>query len=400
MKKRIIFFTLFILILLLVGCQASKVKESDSIVKQAIPPKDEIIDEQVNKITSPNLTSEEAVREYIVGEWIFDKEYVSDRACRMIIDEDLKIKLSFSNLSKDDFKEDYQGQIFLDRMYAGQGDPPDIITIKLPGTEFSQSDFFFLHRTSYDSKHVMSIFYSGNGTSIFDVNLRDEESDYTLDELIFEKTCEYIPKIKASKNDKFYSVYWGKGENDNIWIDDVNWTPPTEGYLPGVYPYPMTLYENDIKESVLYNIKENRSRDILGDDLFPGQVYYVETDENANIVEFISAEYKRFLEVDEEYMKEYVEEDEEEYNDYDIDDQLYDIIKEIVEVQEYIDLGMTILIEGETTTIEEEECYIVILGTDHEESFVREIYYAIDINTQQVYRLDVINDKWLPLGVG
>lgn len=55
---------------------------------------------------------------------------------------------------------------------------------------------------------------------------------------------------------------------------------------------------------------------------------------------------------------------------------------------------MDILYTEETIILDDEECYLVTLGTNHEEHFVREIFYAVNTFTQQVYRYDVLTDTW------
>ncbi|GAB1399018.1 hypothetical protein MASR1M66_04700 [Aminivibrio sp.] len=50
--------------------------------------------------------------------------------------------------------------------------------------------------------------------------------------------------------------------------------------------------------------------------------------------------------------------------------------------------------------IEDEECYLVIFGTNHEDNFVREVMYAVNTATRQVYRFDVLNDAWEPVPMG
>lgn len=71
---------------------------------------------------------------------------------------------------------------------------------------------------------------------------------------------------------------------------------------------------------------------------------------------------------------------------------IFDIIKK--EAKEYLDAGMTILFTGETITLDGADCYLVDLGTNREEQFVREIHYAVNIVTRQVYQYDVIMDTW------
>lgn len=81
---------------------------------------------------------------------------------------------------------------------------------------------------------------------------------------------------------------------------------------------------------------------------------------------------------------------------------IFDIIKNntVQEIQGNLNAGMSILFTGEITTIDEYECYIISLGTHHEDHFVKEIIYAVNVNTKQIYRFDVINDTWVSVAFG
>lgn len=55
--------------------------------------------------------------------------------------------------------------------------------------------------------------------------------------------------------------------------------------------------------------------------------------------------------------------------------------------------GMSALVTGETVELDGVVCRIVILGTDHDNQFVREIYYAISYEGE-IYEYDPIEDVW------
>ncbi|MDD2625641.1 MAG: hypothetical protein PHR55_02670, partial [Bacilli bacterium] len=205
--------------------------------------------------------------------------------------------------------------------------------------------------------------------------------------ITFKKATGEMSQLKPRKNDHFYAVYWGKDEKGkSLWLDDALWIPTEEDDYTTVYPKEINYYDDELQESILYSISLEAISDILGDDLFPGNVYYVETDEKGNITHFIGAERKEFLE--------------ESAIGYETESLIFDIIYDVEEIQEYLDMGMRILYNGETITLDGEECYIVELGTDHEEQFVREIFYAVNINTYQVYHYDVLTDTWEPVAMG
>lgn len=342
-------------------------------------------------ILAPDLKSLDGLKKYLAGDWVFDGRsmYLSDVVCNLLIDDSLNFQLSFYDAYEKKSKGDYSGQIKLERLYANPGDVPDLLTIELKDTNDLGGEFFYLHRTNYGGKFVMAWFTTGRESSIFD-KLGSEEFAEIPREIIFEKKTETKSRLLPRKNAEFYAVYWGKGSKGKaLWLDDVRWIPKEEHDFAPVYPLEMIEYENDVYESVLYSISPDQIKDITGDDLFPGSVYFVATDKAGRIKEFVQAERKKFL-----------EDSNAEYNS-EIKEMIWAIItNDIVEVREYLDAGMSILIEAETVTLDGDECYQVSLGTGDDERFTREIYYAVNLNTEQVYRYDPLTDKWeaVPLG--
>ena len=77
--------------------------------------------------------------------------------------------------------------------------------------------------------------------------------------------------------------------------------------------------------------------------------------------------------------------------------QVWPIVEsESTEYQAYLDMGMTIMIWGDTSVVNGVTCYDVVLGTDHEEHFVREVLYTVDIAGRKVYVYDPITGGWSP----
>ena len=140
------------------------------------------------------------------------------------------------------------------------------------------------------------------------------------------------------------------------------------------------MYENYVKESILYNILPDQISEILGDDLMYGEVYYVQTDSDGNITNFINADLKAWIE--------------ESYITPEIREEVISLVENIDQAKEYINLGMTIEFDGSTIMLDGEEYYIVILGTQHEDYYVSEINYAVNTFTEQVYLYNYFNDMW------
>lgn len=329
-----------------------------------------------------DLTTEKAIRDYLEGEWIYDYYYRGDIICKMKIDKDLNLTLSFKNSISDQPEGTYSGKIKLDRLYANSKQGPDLISIELKDKNKPGGDFFFSHRTIYDKKQVMSWFFAGNGNTIFDVEDSIDGFTTTPEEIIFEKTNGEISKQLPRKNDSFYAVYWGKGKDGkSMWLDDVELTAEGEDKYGGDYPYLMTNYNNTIKESVLYSLVPEEVNEVFGDDLSEAGLYYVETDSKARVKYFIGADRKEWIE-----------------NNYitpEIRERVYDTIKTLDQAREYLRLGMTIEFEGNTIMIDGDEYYEVVLGTQHGgDHFVREIFYAVDTFSKKIYEYDILNDAY------
>lgn len=393
MMKRKVLAAAFIFILILTGCNACKAEQKNVETSNIIPPHaSEASEKQGNIILMPRpyFSSEDGIREYIQGKWVCDYYYYGNILCTMDIDKDLNVALSFENSYSDWPKGDYSGKITFDRAYAKPDEAPDLICIELMNTEEPGGDFFFLHRTIYDDRRVMSWFFAGNGNSVFDLEVPDdtEEIRSTPDEIIFEKTTGEKSQEEPRKNDEFYAVYWATGsDKKSIWLDDVWWTSTGEDDQAQGYPQKMTQYETDVPESVLYTIAPEEIGEVLGEDMTRGAVYFVTTDGGGNVTSFISAERKKFIE--------------ESHLNTEAEALIYDIIEnDVEEIREYLNAGMALLLTGETAVIEGEECYLVMLGTNHEDNFVREIIYAVNTVTRQVYRFDVVNDAWEPVTMG
>ena len=75
-----------------------------------------------------------------------------------------------------------------------------------------------------------------------------------------------------------------------------------------------------------------------------------------------------------------------------------DLIAQTDEVSYYLGLGMALWYTGTEEYIEGSNCPVFVIGTDHEEHFTKEKYYAAGDNV--VYYYDPLGDAWLLLGAG
>lgn len=74
------------------------------------------------------------------------------------------------------------------------------------------------------------------------------------------------------------------------------------------------------------------------------------------------------------------------------------LLCEIYEVQQYLAQGMKMMIDGQTAFINGEHCGCIVLGTEHEEMFVNEIYYAVTYDI--VYRMNELTGEWEEVAFG
>ena len=75
-----------------------------------------------------------------------------------------------------------------------------------------------------------------------------------------------------------------------------------------------------------------------------------------------------------------------------------ELLEETDEVRYYLSLGMSLWYTGTEEYIDGRYCPVFVLGTDQEDHFTKENYYAVGDNV--VYYYDVLGDAWLLLGAG
>lgn len=80
------------------------------------------------------------------------------------------------------------------------------------------------------------------------------------------------------------------------------------------------------------------------------------------------------------------------------EEEAVDMLCQIVEVQDALMAGMSMMIDGSTEFIDGEEHLCIALGTEHEENFVREQFYAV--SWYSVYRMDAVTGDWVAVGFG
>ena len=247
-----------------------------------------------------DMNTEAGVREYLAGEWFFrntsDIKYYS---CRMSIDPNLNAIFEFYGYPANKGKEVrrvFNGK-FSFLKDADTGD--ETLQLELPkDSKQYGGDYLFLHRTIYDKRRVMSLFYSGNDACL--LNLLDPsvgaagncDDGFCPSEMVFVKETGEEYDLKPALNAEFHAVYWGEGNHrpgDVIWLDDISWPPPSvsENYDPLYdgdrwYIYETTKYDNETPVSVAYGIADGMKIE-GGGKLRYGEVYLVNTNERGEI---------------------------------------------------------------------------------------------------------------------
>ena len=69
-----------------------------------------------------------------------------------------------------------------------------------------------------------------------------------------------------------------------------------------------------------------------------------------------------------------------------------EVLAENEEIKSLLESGMVIAYAGYTENIDGRECYVFVLGTDHEDHIVNEYFYGVCDNLIYVY--DVLDDSW------
>lgn len=80
------------------------------------------------------------------------------------------------------------------------------------------------------------------------------------------------------------------------------------------------------------------------------------------------------------------------------EEEAFDMLCEIVEIQDALLAGMSLMSDDTTECIDGEEYVCIALGTEHDENFVREQLYAV--SWYSVFRMDPMTGDWVIVGFG
>ena len=319
-----------------------------------------------------DFADEEAMRAVLEGEWTYCPPASDIPAAWITFSKDGKFHVRLKN-PQDGAMLEETGVYQLDWWEAEREEAPDMLCLTFPensGGEISQKtssggDYLLSQKTLCDGEIVLGLMQLNNGDTMFSLYFSDMF-------LVLKRHTGWQPQGEVRKSETFHASAWKVDyEAQTLWLDDVT--------LDGGYA------NTGRHEALPYQASPQLDLASLPPHLLvDGGVWTVQTDEIGRIEEI-----EPYIEENDE-LAELVGATEEEAMNY---------LSQIYEVQEYLEQGMTMLSEGRIEIIEGENCLIIALGTETEDSFVREFFYAVS-GTGMIYSYDLLEDSWSVVGMG
>ena len=330
-----------------------------------------------------DFADEAALRAVLAGEWIYfaDEDALwavlagagidclpdsDDPSAWITFSEDGAFRMQVKSPLDGTMWED-AGFCQLERLVVGEDEVPDMMALTLSETAAdgyvdrpldSVGDFLLWRKTLCDGEVILSLLQVNNGDSTFSVCFNDWAP-------ILRRYTGWTSQGEIRKGETFCGAAWKVDyETQTVWLDDIT----EDGRNIGRY------------EALPYQAAPQLDLYSLPDwSLENGAVWMVRTDAMGRIEEM------------QPYFNGTCEQLTEE--------EAAELLCEVYEVQEYLNMGMKMFFDGTRETINDESCVVITLGTDHEESFVRELFYAV-APSGAIYAYDLFNDSWNEVGVG
>lgn len=256
---------------------------------------------------------------------------------------------------------EYDGYYELERWYAGANEAPDIINLHLTtGMDGEPTipcpadggDYMIIQSTVCEGEAILALLQVNNGDSILSVCYDDWAP-------ILRKSVEWVVQGVPRKGETFTAAVWKVDSIARmVWLDD--WS--SAGHNTGRH------------EAVPYSVAPQLEMDTLPTWLMKnGTVWNIRTDATGKVVQMDPPIYEN--------------------DDMLTEEEASEILSGVYEVQQYLQQGMVMFFEGSTEVIYDQLCVVIALGTDHEEYFVRELFYAVSPNGT-VYKYDPFTDYW------
>lgn len=311
-----------------------------------------------------NFANENALREVLVGQWVYCPPASSEPALWISFTKDGKVHERIKNPNGS--YQERNGSYQLQRWEMRPEVVPNLLQIQFPvaGGYVTTSDFLIERKTLCDGKIVLELMQMNNGDSTFSTHFSDTCP-------VLERATIWQPQGTVKKGETFYGAVWKMNPTTKtVWVDDVT----EDGLNIGRY------------ESLPYQAAPQLDLNALPPQLLvDGGIWTIQTDIMGRITAmepYIYGEYS------DEYEMEMTEEEEAAM-----------ILSMSPHVQPYLNMGMSMFFEDGREIIGGEPCIVVVLGTNHSDHFVRELYYAVS-PYGTVYAYDVITDTWDLAGVG
>lgn len=319
-----------------------------------------------------DFADEDALRTVLEGEWVYCPPASDIPAAWITFSKDGKFHVRLENPEDGAILEE-NGVYQLDWWDAGSEEAPDMLCLtfsenfggSISAQVSSGGDYLLSQKTLCDGEIVLGLMQLNNGDTMFSLYFSDMF-------LVLKRHTGWQPQGEVRKSETFYASAWKVDyEAQTLWLDDV--TLDDEYANTGRY------------EALPYQASPKLDLASLPSHLLvDGGVWIVQTDKMGRIEAI-----EPYIEENDE-LAELVGATEEEAMNY---------LSQVYEVQEYLEQGMTMLSEGKIEVIEGENCLVIALGTEHEEHFVHELFYAVS-GTGMIYSYDLLEDSWNVVGMG
>lgn len=312
-----------------------------------------------------DFADEQALRAAMEGEWVYCPPMSDQPAVWITFSADGNFQIRARNPENGVMWEG-EGFCYLEYWEDGGQAVPDMMRLTLSQEAADQSsrpvsnvgDFLIAQKTLCEGEIVLGLLQLNNGDSLF--------SAYDYDMFpILKKYTGWQPQEAGRKAEIFCAAVYKVDEaSQTVWLDDTT----QDGENIGRY------------EALPYQMAPGRTLNSLPD--WPwlvadGSIWMAQTDEMGRLIDL------RIYLYDSEFTEPGGLTEEEAAM----------ILVEAYEIQGYLQQGMRMFFEGETEVIGGETCILISLGTNDEDHFVREIYYAV-APSGSIYTYDVGTDTW------
>lgn len=314
------------------------------------------------------FADENALREVLTGQWEYCPPASSEPALWISFTKNGKVHERVKNPDGTYWERNGSYQLKRWEMLSHEVVPNMVqIQFSSAGGVVTSSDLLINTKTICDGEIVLELMQLNNGDDTFSTQFSDRCP-------VLKRATIWQPQGEVKKGETFYGAVWKMNPTTKtVWVDDV-----TEyGMNIGRY------------ESLPYQVVPQLDLNALPPQLLVGGgIWTIQTDSMGRITAmepYIYGEYDDWY--DEGYGGELTEEE------------AAMILSGFTEVQFYLNQGMSMFFDGDIEVISGETCIVIALGTNHSDSFVRELYYAVS-PYGTVYYYDVIMDTWNLLGLG